>query len=272
VNQAVNEWAESEGVAVVDPYGGDIETRQARTSTAFYLTANKSAEAQRLVSHVISLGLKRIAIVYVKEQVGQASLVAFEEGLSVADLSPTAELPVAGDGANAEAVIAALGSLKPQAVLLATSGSATLAILKALPRDPATGLLQVYGLSSAAGQTELQSIGAAARGFAMTQVLPPPDTMTTKLSQTFMQAMREAYPGARGGNYVQLEGCLSALAATTVLAQRAAKATRASALQAFTSHGFLRVEGFEINLSDRNKSGARFTDIVLIGGDGRVSH
>jgi hypothetical protein len=143
------------------------------------------------------------------------------------------------------------------------------AVLKALAsaqRD-SLSLLQVYGLSSAASQTELHELSTLARGFSMTQVLPLPRDVRVPMVATFLSAMGNA-PGER--TYAELEGCIAPLLLAEVLRRKAVEPTRAAVMQALRSGGKVNLGGFEIDLGDRTRPGARFTDIVFVGSDGRL--
>jgi ABC-type branched-subunit amino acid transport system substrate-binding protein len=269
VNSAILDWAGSAGVAVVGPYGGDVQVRTTKSPSAFFLTANQSAEAERLASHVTALGLNRVVIVHAKNEAGFAALTAIEEALAVSDVAATAVIAVSADGADAAAAAKTVAAAKPQAVLLATSGRATVAMLRAMSisQPGALPLVQVYGLSSAASQTELIELSNFARGFSMTQVLPLPRDTRVPLVGTFLSAMRNA-PGER--TYAELEGCVAPLLLAEVLRRKPVEPSRSALIRALKSAGKVDLGGFEIDLGDRSKSGSRFTDIVFVGADGRL--
>ncbi|HJV71700.1 ABC transporter substrate-binding protein [Ideonella sp.] len=269
VNSALLQWAGGAGAAVIGPYGGDIEVRNQDSGSAFFLTANQSAEAERLASHVSSLGLSRVVIVHAQDRAGAATLTALEEGLGVSNVAPVAIVAVRGDGSDASEAVQGVAAAKAQAVLLATSGRTTIAVLKALATSErgSLPLLQVYGLSSAASPTELLELKNLARGFSMTQVLPLPRDARVPLVATFLAAMRNA-PGDR--TYAELEGCVAPLLLAEVLRRKPAEPTRATVLQALRAAAKVNLGGFEIDLGDRTRPGSRFTDIVFVGSDGRL--
>ena len=267
VNSALLEWAESAGVAIVGPYGGDVELR--KRDAGVFLTANQSAEAERLSLHVTALGLTRVVIVHAGDRAGSAALLALEEGLGVSNVAASALIAVRADGADAANAAKAIAAAKPQAVLLATSGRTTIAMLKAMSSNQGGSkpLVQVYGLSSAASQTELLELSSLARGFSMTQVLPLPKDTRVPMVATFLSAMRNA-PGER--TYAELEGCVGVLLIADVLRRKPAEATRAGLIRALRAAGKVNLGGFEIDLGDRSRPGSRFTDIVFVGADGRL--
>lgn len=269
VNAAVLKWAGTMGMAVVGPYGGDIEIRVPDSGTAFFLTANQSAEAARLASHIASLGLTRVVIVHATDKSGRAALSALEEALGVSSVAAVAVIPVNPDASDAGVAAQAVAKANAQAVLLATSGRVTVAMLKSLRAATPGGLslLQVYGFSSAASQAELLELGAQARGFSMSQVVPLPRDTRMPVVATFQSAMRNV-KGER--TYAELEGCIAPLLLADVLRRKAGDFNRAGVLRAMKTAGRVTLGGFEIDLSDRVNPGSRFTDIVYVGSDGKV--
>jgi branched-chain amino acid transport system substrate-binding protein len=267
VNSALLAWAAKGGMAVIGPHGGDVEVRAPGSETAFFLTANQSAEAQKIASHVTSLGLTRMVIVHANDRSGTAALTAFEEGLGVAGASAMAVVLSQPDGSDAAKTAGAVLRHQPQAVLLATSGRATAAILKALAAAEFP-LLQVYGLSSAASPADLLALGSKARGFSMSQVVPSPRDSSVAVVRSFRQALKSV-AGER--TPAELEGCLGPLVLAEVLRRKPVDATRAAVLRALATAGRVELGGFDVDLSDRTHRGSRFTDIVHVGSDGRVA-
>jgi branched-chain amino acid transport system substrate-binding protein len=269
VNSALIEWAKGAGLAVIGPYGGDVEVRTQDAGSAFFLTANQSAEAERLASHVSTLGLTRVVIVHASDRAGFSALTALEEGLGVSNVAAVAVVAVRPDGTDAAEAVRAVAAANPQAVLLATSGRSTVAMLKALgsKQQGSLSLLQVYGLSSAVSQSELLGLKTEARGFSMSQVLPLPRDSRVSMVAAFLAAMHDA-PGER--TYAELEGCVAPLLIADVLRRKAGEPTRSTVLQALRSAGKVNLGGFEIDLGDRTRPGSRFTDIVFVGSDGRL--
>lgn len=269
VNAAVLDWAATSGTAVVGPQGGEVESRVRDSGVAFFLTANQSAEAERLAAHVTTVGISRVVLVYGSDQAGAAALMAFEEGLTLSNLAAAAVVEVRADGADAAKAAAMVTAAKAQAVFLATTGRATVAMLRALQAASAGGsqLLQVYGLSSAASPSELVSLGKQARGFSMSQVLPLPRDPRVPVVAKFQAAM--GGPAAER-THAELEGCIGTLLLAEALRRKPNDLTRSGVLQALKSAGRINLGGFEVEMSDRVRLGSRFTDIVFVGADGRL--
>lgn len=253
-------------IAMVAPFGGDVASRRGAKDHVFFTTANQSAEAERLASHVSAVGLKRVAVIHSADASGQAALLAFEEALSVVEASPRAVVSVQADGAGAAEAMRSVAEADVQAVLLATTGAVTTAVLRALAGRGQGPLLQVYGMSSSASLGDLVAMGNDARGFSMTQVLPSPRDPRLPIAAQFREAMGSDAPGA---SYLEMEGCTSVLVLAEVLRGKSGTLTRTNVLHAFRSAGTLDVGGFTVDFRDRVR-GSAFTDIVFMGPSGRA--
>lgn len=266
-NEAVLPWATANGVAVIAPFGGEIGSRAKEWDSVYFVTANQSVEAERLASHVSVLALTRLAIVHSLDANGRAALVALEEALAVVNISPVAVLAVKPDGSDVASTMKALGSANAHAVLLATHGTSTTAMLQALSSKGTGGVLQIYGMSSSASMADLATLGQAARGFSMTQVLPSPRDPRSALAAQFREALPDA---ANAESYVELEGCVSVLISAEVLKRRSTEISRAGVSRAFKTAGLVSVGGFEVDFANRTR-GSAFTDIVHIGAGGKAA-
>jgi ABC-type branched-subunit amino acid transport system substrate-binding protein len=214
-------------------------------------------------------------VIYTGDSVGRAALVAFEEALTISVINPVAVLELQPSGNDAAVVARAVSKSQAQVVFLATTGSATLSMLRALAagKSDDVRMLQVYGLSSSASQVDLLKLGNQARGFSMSQVLPYPRDTRTALGVTFNAAMRKVRDAPPDRSYAELEGCIASLVLADVMKRRPQAApTRALVLQAFRAAGVVKLGAFELDLSNRARPGSTFTDIVFIGADGRVVH
>lgn len=265
-NGSLLPWATGEGLAVVAPYGaGALSSQAAALSSSFFLRTHASVEALRLATQVQTLGIERVAILYADDELGRETLAAFEEAIASTGHAAVALVPLHGQQAG-EAV-RALDKSSPQAVLLATVGEQTQAVLRALEALALKGRKIVrYALSSAASQQELRSAGPAARWLVVSQVLPSPRAQALPLIKAYQAAMRAA--GDAPLSYPTLEGCVAVLTLAQVLRRSGEPPTRAGVLRALRGAGVVDLGGWSVDLADRQRPGSRFTDITLVGADG----
>lgn len=259
-------WASREGLAIVGPHNaGALSTQAPTLSTTFLLRTHPSVEALRLSTQLQTIGLQRIAIVYSDDEVGRETLAAFEEALASVGSSAALVLPLRRGEAGV--VTRSLADGSTQAVLLATTGRDTQVMMRALKDHAREGRkIPAYALSGALSAQELGALGAAGQGLVMSQVLPSPESSTATLAKNYRDAVREA-----GGapTYPGLEGCVAVLTLAQAMKRNAETPTRASVLKALRSAGEIDLGGWSVDLADRQRPGSRFTDITLVGSDGK---
>lgn len=271
INAALLPWASRNRIVVLGPHAGDVGSRNKASDTAFFLTQNHSVEVERLAMHLATLGVRQVAMVYSADELGRSAQIAFEEALSTHGLVSEAMISVNADGSFASSALKPLVSGHQQAIVLATSGQATVATLQALEAQRAgRGFFGVYGLSFAATPRDLTLLGSQARGLVMTQVLPSVSDTTKPLVKTYAAAM--AAGRSRDLSTLGLEGCLGPLVLAEVFQREAVEPTRANVLKAFNRAGKVTFGEIEIPLGDRESPGARFSDIVIVGPDGKMGH
>jgi branched-chain amino acid transport system substrate-binding protein len=133
IHNAVLPWAERAGVAAIGPYGGEVSSRSRDHTSAFFLTANFSAEGERIAAHLTSLGRQQVAVVYMSDSDGKLALTALDESLSGrSGIGRVWTGTVRADGGNASAILAEMLAAKPDTLVLATRGPATIGLLRAL--------------------------------------------------------------------------------------------------------------------------------------------
>jgi ABC-type branched-subunit amino acid transport system substrate-binding protein len=270
ITVSVLSWATRVQVLVVGPHAGDVVSRSKDWTTAYFLTANHSVEAAKLAAHIASLGVQRVALLYSENDVGRRALEAFEESLAIAGIVPSAMVAVAPNPKGPSAAVAAVLDSKPQAIVLGTSGTMTVQVMRALNAawdQGGRGMYGIYGLSFAATPRELRELGSKARGLAISQVLPPVTDIKYRLVSIYHAAtMSDATTRSPAG----LEGCLGPLVFAEVLKRKGADLSRAGVLNEFRAARSVRIGEMEVPLGDRERPGLRFSDIVTIGTDGRI--
>ena len=268
---ALSSWAARLPVAVIGPHSGSPALRGPEADTTFFVRPTYSAETQKLAAHLRSTAVDKVVVVYVDDALGRETLVGVEEALSVEGVRPLAVLGLARDGGNMADTVERIVRAAPQGVMLATSGQATVMLVRALARARAEGALpfQLYGLSFSVTQSELQALGPDARNLILSQVVPSPDDRRSPLALRYQEAVRQN--AALQRSHAGMEGCIGPLLLAEVLQRGNGRdLTPAGIVKALRSAGAVKLGGFEVELSSRERPGSRFVDIVTVGTDGRI--
>ncbi|MEK8032202.1 ABC transporter substrate-binding protein [Ideonella sp. DXS29W] len=256
-------------VACFAPLTGALSTRPKDVRNVLPVRASYPEEVERLVQHLATLGLRRIALVTQENAFGQEVAQAADAALSRHGLGVAARAGVKSDASNAAQAAGQIIEASPEAVLLGLAGKPTVGFVKAF-RAVRRGT-PLYALSVLGSAATLSALGDDAAGIAVAQVVPLPTSANIKVCREFMQAWQAA-GSTLAPSHLALEGYIDALVLAEVLRRCPATVTRASFLQTAWSLRSFDVGGFEVGFDAPGKGASRFVDLTLIGRDGRFIH
>lgn len=263
---AVAPYLRETGIPLVGNFAVSDTTRQLAKGAAYFLRAPYNREADRIVQHLTTLGINRLAVAHLDNPGGAevlalvtASLKARAPGNEV-----LAAAAVKNDGSNLEPAIAKLAAAKPQAVIMFLSGPPVSKLMAGLW---AAGLSPLfYGMSVVAGEQVAADLGGKLRGLAISQTMPFPWSQSDPVAQAY-QKQCEAAQVAVG--YYSFEGYLNALLLIEAL-KRSGKSPSRSALHATMRTLNMRLSTIDIDFSESDGlTGSRFVELVQVAANGR---
>lgn len=254
------------GMPFFAPFTGALLARPAGARNVFNIRASYPEEAEQLVQHLATIGIKRIGIAYQNNAFGKEVFEGARTAMDKHKLSGPAVATVENSGADAAQAAGALVAAAPEAVLVGLAGKPTLDFVKAI-RAQRRGL-PLYALSVMGAAVTLRALGDDAIGMAVSQVVPSPANGVVPLVRDFQQAWRAA--GAEiEPSHLALEGYVNARVFCDVLK----KAGRNPSRQAFIDAGWSLkrhdLGGFEVSFSEPGRSASRFVELTMVGRDGR---
>jgi ABC-type branched-subunit amino acid transport system substrate-binding protein len=250
-------------VPLIGVYNGADVVRRGKQPYLFTTTASIGDEVSEMVRTLAALQIKRLAVAYQDNEFGRFMVplvgeIAKEHGSTIA-----VSTPVAPDGSNAEVAVHAVAGAEPQALLLLAAGGAVLGFMKAA-RDVVR--VPVYGLSLAGSTALLDRLGPAARGFAITQVVPYPWRQTTALTRQFAAVMDKA---GLAETYDRMWGFLNASILVEVLRRAGPNPTSTTILAGIERMGSVDLGGYRLSFDGENHNGSHFVEITMIGSNGQ---
>lgn len=253
------------GVALVAPSTGAMVLHQPVLRQVFNVRATYQREAEKAVDHLVNMGMQRIAVVHADDSFGKDGLAGARKGFERARITPTLVQPADRAKPDFAALVAALTKANAQAVLWIASGNSVAGGVAAL-REAGSGA-QVITLSNNASAGFIKSLGKHARGVVVTQVFPSERALALPL-------VREANDLARankldGVSPAMLEGFAGAKVLVEGLRRAGPKPTRDKLLNALDSLGRVDLGGLELSYSASDHTGLEFTDLSIIGADGK---
>jgi branched-chain amino acid transport system substrate-binding protein len=263
-NAAILPMVEESNLPYVAPMTGANSLRKP-SKNVFHVRASYGDETTRLVAKLVEMGIKNLAIVYLDNPFGKEVLADANKTLAASGIKAAAELALATDGKNLQAVIDQTVAAKPAAVFLATAGAASTGLVAGIKKI--SPMMPIAGLSVALTNDGLKQLGAATAGLAITMVLPDPNRARIEIVRDYHSAMN-----AMGRKEYSL-GSLESYVNTRVLAEALQRAgrdvSRAKLQNALASLRNFDLDGFSINYQAAPYVASKYVDLGVMGANGR---
>ena len=253
------------GIPFFAPFTGAQLSRVPQRNV-FNIRASYAEEAEKLVQHLHTLGIKRIAIAYQANSFGKEVFNATQRSMAKLGLPDGPSATVENNASDAAAAAAKIAQAQPEAVLIGLAGKPAMEFVKsfrALRRGTS-----LYGLSVLGTSANIAALGADGVGMALTQVMPLPTNPVVPVSREFMQAWKAI--GAKAEpSHLALEGYINARVFCEALQRAGKNPTRASFIDATWSLRKLDLGGFEVHATEPGRNASRFVELTLVGRDGK---
>jgi len=239
--------------------------RDKAKGAAYFVRATYGREATRLVQHLGTIGITRIAVAHLDNPGGQEVLALVKAAVlaegKAKDLAGA--VAVKNDGSNAVDAGKTLAAANAQAVVMFLAGPPVAQLMAAI--GEAGALPAYYGMSVVAGDQVAKALGPKLRGLATSQVVPYPWSESDPAARTFRTQCEAAkVPVA----YHTYEGYLNALVLIEGLRRAGHTLNRASLHTAMRSLK-ARIGGIDIDYSGGGATGSRFVELVHVNSQGR---
>ena len=233
----------------------------------FHLRASYGDETSAIIRSLLTVGLKRIAVLYQDDAFGQAGLKGVKNALSQSHIELVAEASVPRNSQALEPAVAAIAKAKPQAIVLVALAQAASAFVKQM--KPLSEQSYFIALSPVGTDQLIAGLGKeAARGVQVAQVIPHPWSDRTKVVREYKQAIGHYAKNAEI-SYYGLEGYINAKLVVSALERAAPTFTREALVKALRSGPF-DFGGYQVNFPAGSNSGSHYVEISVIGADGRI--
>ena len=263
--EAINPVLEQHGVPLVAPSTGAMVLHQPVKRYIFNVRATYQREAEKAVEHLVTMGVKRIAVIHTDDSFGQDGLQGAVRGLSKAQLQPVVVLKTDRSKPNFNVLAAPLAKVQTQAIIWVGSGTHVVDGIKAL--RAAGPVPQVVTLSNNASSGFVKSLGTNARGVIVTQVFPSERSIAYPMVKEAM-ALVSAKPGATLSP-AMLEGYAAAKVLVEGLQRAGRNPSREKLRTALEGIKNFNLGGLEIGYGPDDHTGLDFVDLSIVGADGR---
>jgi branched-chain amino acid transport system substrate-binding protein len=227
--------------------------------------ASYKKETEAMVNYLVSIGQKRIGMIYHKDDVTKSNLKMTEDALAVHGLKISGSGSVDRNSADVGDAVGTLSKAAPEAVIC----NAAVKPLGAFVREMRKAGVATQFLSvSFVGSPIVKELGAEATGIIMSQVVPLPTKKSIPVVGEYQAALGAT--GSKAGlSFNGLEGFITAKVLVEGLKRTGKDLTRARFIKSVESIKDLDLGGYFVEYSPTNHNGSSYVDITVIAKDGR---
>ena len=258
---------EKENIAVVG-----YRTAEVRPETPFLYSVRATLrdEVNKLATHLATIGITRVGLLYEDGPGAPALLAATEEAAKsarVTFVTPTAY--PAGTARIAPAVDIFVIS-KPQAIIMVTSGNAAAAFIDQY--RSAGGAAQLFTHSGVdIEQLSKRLTEDQIQGVAIAQVTPSPYKISGQLTKEFSDSAARNVKLEEPVSYAMMEGFIAAkVIVEAVRRQPGRQPTRDGMIAALDAMQAYDLGGYLISFKPGLHSGSRFVELSIISRSGKI--
>lgn len=255
--------AEKAAVPFIAPYSGADPLRVRSSPVLFVLRAGYADEMRKIVEHQVTVGIKNIAVVYQNDGFGKAGLKSFEEAMAKYDLKPAATAAIDPVNLDAKPAVAILNKAAPAAVILATAGQGSSAIVREYLKTGSRP--QFFGLSVVSAGQLRNELGKDVSGLVIAQVVPSPWSSKYPVVRQYRDAL-----ASRGEepNYAALEGYVAAKVLVEGLRRSGKALTRGKLVSSLEEMKNWDAGGWSVDFGPGKRNASSFVDLSILRGDG----
>lgn len=255
---------EQHGVPLIAPSTGAMVLHNPVKKHVFNVRATYQREAEKAVTHLVTLGMTRIAVVHADDSFGLDGLEGASKGFYKGSITPAVVIKADRGKPDFKAIIPAITAKEAQAVVWIASGNAVSDGVKAL--RAAGSAAQVVTLSNNASSGFIKSLGAQATGVIVSQVFPSVRSYAygfVKEASALATAKKIELSPA------MLEGYAAAKVLVEALRRAGTNPTRAKVQTALEGLQKFDIGGLEVSYGPDDHTGLDFADLSIIGSDGK---
>jgi len=252
-------------VPMIGMFTGAQGLREPFNRYVFHVRASYFDETERIVQHLTTLGVKKIAVFYQNDAYGKAGLEGVTRALNKRQLKAASTGTVERNSVDVSASLDAILAAQPEAVVQIGAYKACAEFIKQARAKGYGG--QFFNVSFVGSKALADELGPAGMGVVISQVVPFPYTPSAPVVREYQQRMKEA--GQTELDFSSMEGFLIGKVFVEGVRRAGKNLTRESLISGLESMKDVNFGGFEVSYSARDHEGSRYTDLTIIGSGGR---
>ncbi len=258
---------DASGVPLIGTVSGSEALRQPANPNMFHLRASYGDETAAIVKHLMTVGVQRVAVLYQADAFGESGLQGVQRALAAHQLAAVATASVQRNSSDVAAAVDTIARAKPQAVVLVTLYRPSAEFIKRMREAGATP--SFVALSPVGTDQLITELGPAnTRGILVSQVIPYPWGDKLEVVREYKKAL-ETYTKNPTISYYGLEGYLNARLVVAALQRAGANPSRERLVAALRAAPF-DLGGYRVNFAPGSNAGSSYSEVSVIGVDGRI--
>ena len=235
----------------------------------FLTRASYAQEIDKIVQQYETIGYKRFAVFYQNDPFGLDGLASAEASIRKANGQLLVKAGYEKNTTEVAAAVKAIAAAAPQAVIMVSNTAASSEFLK--QSRAAGNLAQFVTISVTDGPQVAQKIGnEAAKGLAITQVVPDPNNRSTPLIREVQEAFDKFKPKDVTLNHTFIEGYVGAKILGEGLRRAGANPSRQKLRDTLEQLKDYDVGGQYVGFSAGNHVGMSYVDITVLNKEGEL--
>jgi branched-chain amino acid transport system substrate-binding protein len=255
----------AEGIPLIGPFTGAQALREPFNRNIFHVRASYFDETERIVEHLTTLGSRKIGVFYQNDSYGNAGLAGVKRAMEKRGLQPAMAATVERNSVDVAAAVKQIVATRPEGVVQISAYKSCAALIKEARAAGYGG--QFFNVSFVGSKALSDQLGDSGAGVVISQVVPFPYSSSSRVVRDYQAHMSKA--GDKELDFSSLEGYIAAKVLVEGL-KRAGKApTREALVAALETLERWDAGGFHVSFSAKNHEGSRYTDLTIIGREGR---
>ena len=250
------------GIPLIGPFTGAQALREPLNRNIFHVRASYFDETERIVQHLSTLSIKKIAVFYQNDSYGKAGLEGVTRALAKRNLKPAAVVTVERNSVAVADALTEILKTNPEAVVQISAYKSCAALIKQARAKSYAG--QFFNVSFVGSKALADELGdASSAGVSISQVVPFPYIPSAAVIREYQERMTQA--GSKDFDFSSMEGFLAAKVLTEGLRRAGGKKlNREGLITALETLRDFNMGGFTVNYSAKNHEGSRYTDLTTI--------
>lgn len=260
--------ADKAGVPMFAPLVGTTSFRTSFNRNLFHVRAGYDLELRKIISHLSTIGITNIAVVFQDSAFGKSNLATCEQLAADYKVQVVKTVPMAIAATDAKEISATLTGAKPGAVVMIMAGRMVEVFIRDYRAGGAAAPLYTIsvGITDAPGSAE--RLKGKLEGLVTASIVPPPHSMAVPIVADYQRDRAEF--GEKIDSYTALEGYIVARVFVEGLRRAGRNLTRDAFVAGMESIGNARFGEFPVTYGAKNHNGSTFVDLEMYKRDGRL--